>query len=446
MPNIVQQRIGPFSGARWYPETSPGVDPGSPVGYLLPLRAASSFQVKQGTVSVPVFNESMLPYGRMYTGITGTGTLPLNLELLTIPYLLKAMFGVAGYVKTTLVTGALHDFFIPSGIVTPLTGQIQQEFMEATAQYLRARYVRPNGFKMAFAASGPATMDWDFVGSGDSATTDLAGSKLNNGLAPINYFNGAAGINGINVVGMAGFSLNATAGVNATMTAFNGGVAGSVNPGTINTSGNAEITFATTAGGGVEADLTFYNYAANQQIIPLDCLWADKPLALMTSFMRVVQPSVMFDRASPVAGGPNALTVNQPYNLINDVTASKIAADQFGTVLGPYNISGTNNQFKYNIDGTGAVVYALTTGATRTVAQIVTELNADPTFSGKAVADAFGGYLRVTSKTKGTTSSVQMVTVASDSNATLGFIPTTSVAGYNTPLLIRVWCSNTAGF
>ena len=445
-PNTVQQRIGPFSRALWYPEVTPGSDSGAAAGYVLPLRDKSSFQIKQSTISAPVYHESLLPFQRMYGPITASGTLPLGLELLTCPYVLKAIFGVAGYTKTLLTTGALHDFWIPPGITTPTTGQIQQEFGEATAQFLRAKYVRPNGFKLGYSSSGPSTFDVDFVGSGDSATTDLAGAKTDSGYTPVNYFNGQALVNGIKTVGMPSFSLNFTAGVTPLQVAFNSGVAASVNPGIINVAGNVELAFATTAGGGIEQDMVFYNLAVNDAIVPLDCIWANLPLSIMTGFWRVVMPSNYFDVASMTAGGQAGLTVNQPYNMIQDSTASKIAAEAFGTVLGPYNISAANNQFKYAIDGAAALVYTLTTGAARTVAQIVTELNANGPFTAVAVADAFGGYLRITSKTKGTTSSVQMVTVASDSNAALGFIPTTVIAGYTTPLLIRIWCSNTAGF
>jgi len=447
MPNMVPQRIGPLSRILWYPEASgtPGVDPGSPVGYVLPLAAQSGVKVTQPTVSAPVFTGSLMPFQRMYGQISAGGQLALGLELLTCPYFLKAVFGSTGYTKTNLVTGAYHDFYIPAGVTIVGSGQLQNEFLEATALFLREKYLRVGSIGMAYAASGPAPFNVGLVGSGDSATTDLAGTKTNNGYTPLNHFNGQAFVNGIQVVGMPAFAFNLSTGAAPFPVAFNSGINGSVNPSNINVSGNLDLAFAST-GSGVENDLTYYNYAVNQQIIPLDCLWANLPLATMTGFWNILLPSNYFDRASMAAGGAAGLTVSQPYNMVNDATASKVAAYQHGTVLGTYNITAANNQFKYSIDGAAAVTYALTLGATRTVAQIVTELNVSGPFTAVATADALGGYLRVTSKTKGTTSSVSFVTVASDSNATLGFIPTTVISGYNSPLVIRIWSSSQTAF
>lgn len=445
MANVLPQRIGPFTRFVMTPESAPGVN-GS-AGYVLPLRDKTGWQIKQPTTAAPVFNQSLMPFSRVWGLIDASGVVPMGLEFLTSPAVMKLPFGSAGYVKTNLPTGAYHDIFIPPGISTLGSVGLQGESGETTAQYLLGTYQRVRRLSTTYAASGVTPFDAEFVGAGTSSTTDIGGTKTWNGYPPVSMFNGQASINGIQVVGMPNFSWNLVTGANPFYGAFNGGAAVSVNPGVININGNVELAMATD-GSLNESNLTFYNYAVNQQLIPLECAWFNGPLSTATMFLSLSMPTVAFDRMSNSFGGEQGLSIAQPYNMVPnnaDGTPSKTAAWVHGTVLGPYNISSSNNQFKYNIDGSGAVTYALTTGSARTVAQIVTELNADSTFLTKAVADQWGGYLRITSKTKGTTSSVQFVTVANDSNATLGF-GTTSIAGYNTPFLARFWNSNQVAY
>jgi hypothetical protein len=440
MANVLQQRIGPFSRFVMTPESAPGVDGSS--GYVLPLRDKSGFQIKQPTAAAPVFNQSLLPFGRVYGLIDASGAVPLGLEFLTSPAVMKLAVGSAGYVKTDLPNSvSYHDIFIPPGLTTIGSVGLQAESGESTAQYVRATYARLRRLSTSYAASGVTPMDAEFVGAGTSSVVDIGGTKTWNGYAAVSQFNGQASINNIQVIGMPNFSWNLMTGANPFYGAFNQGAAVSVNPGVININGNVELAMATT-GSLVESDQYFANLARNQNIVPLECAWFNGPLSTATAFLNMSMPSVFFDLATHTVGGEQGLSIAQPYNMIQDSTASKTAAWVHGTVLGPFNITAGNNQFKYNIDASGATTYSLTTGSARTVAQIVTELNADATFLAKAVADQFGGYLRITSKTKGSTSSVQFVTVASDSNSTLGF-NTTAVTGYNTPFLARFLNSRT---
>lgn len=440
MPTVITQRIGPFTQFVMSPETTPGTD--APGGYVLPIRDKVGFQIKQGTTEAPVFNNSILPYSRVYGAITADGNVPLGMEFTTLPAIFKLAMGAP--VKTALVTGSLHDFSLAVGVVSLGSAGLQHTFGEATAQYVRAKYCRVKSISTSYAPSGVTPVDVAFVGSGDSATSDNSTGAVDNGYPAVSAFNGQAFINVLQITGMPAFKWNLDTGVAAFPVAFNGGVAASVNPGVINVSGSVELAMATD-GSAPENNLIFYNYAVNQQLIPLTCLWANGPLALATKFMEITMPTCYFDRASMTAGGKTGITVSQNFNIVNDTT-SKVAAYAFGTVIGPYTIGlGTSDVFAVKIDGGGILTITLTSGA-QTVDQIVTTLNANGPFAAVATASNFLGRVKVASKgTTGASTSVQFNTgTANNCAALLGF-NNTVIAGYSSPLVVRFWnAQNTA--
>src|SRR6266540_3975610 len=71
----------------------------------------------------------------------------------------------------------------------------------------------------------------------------------------------------------------------------------------------------------------------------------------------------------------------------------------------------------------------------------LTAFDANGTFIARAIADVFGGRVRVTSKQTGGTglsSSVAFTAAANNANATLG-LNTTSITGFNAPYVFKIW-------
>jgi len=133
---------------------------------------------------------------------------------------------------------------------------------------------------------------------------------------------------------------------------------------------------------------------------------------------------------------------------VNDPTLSKIPAESFGTVVGPYNIGASTNILSLNVDGLGAASVTLVQGAARTAAQIVADITADGTIGPRVTADVFNGRVRVTSKQTGGTgasSSIAATAAANNANAILGF-NTTSITGFNSPFLIQLYNLQNANY
>lgn len=122
---------------------------------------------------------------------------------------------------------------------------------------------------------------------------------------------------------------------------------------------------------------------------------------------------------SPTTGSTSEITIGAPANNAN-ATLGFTAA----TVNGLDN----NRSLTIKIDGGANIVVTLTTGAARTAAQIVADIN---TAAGSTIAFVEGGTkVRITSPTTGTSSTVQLVAVSNSAYTTLGFTANT-YAGLN---------------
>jgi len=98
-------------------------------------------------------------------------------------------------------------------------------------------------------------------------------------------------------------------------------------------------------------------------------------------------------------------------------------ADVVGTVAATFNIGSSNDQLQITIDGGSPQTFTLTHGATRTAANIVTDLAG---LTG-ATASAFGNLVRITTTSgNGASSSIAFGSPSNNANATLGFSGTTT--------------------
>lgn len=101
-------------------------------------------------------------------------------------------------------------------------------------------------------------------------------------------------------------------------------------------------------------------------------------------------------------------------------------AQATGTVSGTYNVqNGTSDTVKVSIDGETAVTIDLTAGAARTPAQVVADINAALLAAGGSTALAKAiihstDKIAIVSGTTGTSSSVEIITVAANAYTILG--------------------------
>jgi hypothetical protein len=453
MPNSVAQRIGPLTRKILTRETTRGADPGSPTGVVLALRDLDGVAATRPEVDASYYNGTAIGLATAPGPINAGGRTPLWLDFTTIGNILQMPIGTSAYSRVGLVTGSLHNFPLPAGVFTPLSGQLQDEYLEGTPAFERLRYQLVKAIALSYANGGAAPFDVDWVGSGDSVFTDIGGTKTDNGSSnPASVYNGFARMavaalapTWFPLAGIKNFNLTYDTGATAEPVGFNDGVSGSVNPSMFSVKGGLELMTAN-GGTGFEADFTFLNNAINRNLMYYDCEYADAsatgPVTFPSKWLRIVAAGLRFERRSASSSGRAGITTNQSFWLVNDFTLSKIAAESFGTVVGPYNISaGVNDIVSHNIDAIGASSVTLTPGATRSALQICNDLNGNGTFAARALADVFNGRVRITSKQtagSGSTSSVALTAAANNANATLGF-NTTVITGFTTPFLFQLY-------
>jgi hypothetical protein len=437
LANTLTPRIGRFTRHVWYPESTPGTDPGSPVGVVLNARDVGKYVAKQSpSAKAPVYKANARPDDASYGDIVTVGQNPYWLDFVAAPSLFKSPVGTLGYTRIPLAVGSLHRFFIPAGVYSPITGQMQYELSQATAQFLRLPYSVIKALKLSYPQNGSVPFDVDFVGVGIVKETDLAGTKTDYGFAATSSFNGTLKVAGIVVIGLKNFAWTLDCGAAAEAVAMNAGVASAVTTDAINCTTAMTLMLATD-GTGVENNLTIMHYGTSQTPIALDVLYANLPTALATQWCRIMQPNNLADWETPTGGGKGGKSV--AVNLMMVDRSAATAAEAWGTTIGPYTL-GATPALAFKIDGGGSIsTTAGLTAGTMTATAIVGALNANATLAAVATPDVFNGRLRVTSKTTGSTSSVQCDTsVANSQHAALGFVGT-SIPGVSSPLLIEFY-------
>lgn len=458
MTTSVTQRIGAATRKKFYLEVTRGSDSSITAGDILPLRDASGFDIQRPEAEVPYYNGTMQGGASAAQAITAAGTEPCNMDFDFVGNPLKMPCGAAGYTKVDLVTGGLHSFFPPTSAPTSLTAELQSDWLEGTPVYERALYVALRSLGSQYANGGAAPLDLDFVGSGAVIdNVDLGGTVTDNGVPGVSVYNGQARLAPAALApawtvlgGITNFSFKWDVGAEAVPVAFNDGVAGSVNYDTPKLKGSLELMMAQ-GGSAPEGDFNFRNYGKNRTLAAYDCYWADSTVSATpypTKWLRLTIATMRFSRKSNKPAGKGGQKNAQDWMHVLDPTYSKIAAEAFGTVVGPYAVvAATTDVFSVKIDGGSTINVTLTAGAARTATQIVADLSGDATFGAAAVADVFNGRVRVTSKQAGGTgasSSVQFITATSHAcNAALGFNGT-AITGFNTPYIFRLYNTHAA--
>lgn len=410
------QRIGPWSRAIIYPEGTWNSDSGISTGYVAPLVDVAGVGDSSDELPVPIFTGDLLPYDTIDGMIQSGGDLSLGMEYLTAPIIAKRFFTTNGYARPG--SQSLHHFFIPSTAGSqPGSFQLQYEWLESTAKYLRFKGLTPTALSYAGDMAGFSRYGVSFLGSGTQAQTDLAGTKTDNGFSASNYFNGQMVYNSggtkTTLADVKAFNCRFLNNAVRSDVFFNSGIAASINGSNINAEGALRLNM-NVGGSGPAADLAFYNDAINRTRIELDLVMANGPLATCTSYVRFQFTALRFSRMAPKVGGGGPLEYEQSFRMIRSSSA-KTAGEYILPTLGTYNIGATTNKLGIKIDGGATQTFTLTQGAARTATQVVADLAA---LSG-GVADVYLGRVRITSNTTGTSSSVQIDTSVVDTGHTL---------------------------
>jgi hypothetical protein len=407
--SVPVQRIGTASKLIAYLEDTYDADPGSPVGYVIPLSQLSAFNDSQARVEVPAYTGSREAASSVLGIIESKGDFETNMEFEAIGVILKAFVGNSGYAHDS--GSHIHNFL--SGF-TPGSLQLQKVWTEPTAQFIRHRGVRVDSMAFTYQPQGPSKYKPSFMGLGDIAQTDLSGTVNSPCFQAVSYFNGFLKLDGTTLATVTAFDVTLANQLSRQEVAFNGGVAGAVNAGLNKLTGNLSLLFDTTD------NLTFYNETVADHQFTLECLWADQggsSLASATKWLRMRFPKVKIMRPSINVGG-NAGLVQACQYMIEFDCSSGFEAFVLGTVKGPYTITmGSNDQLKVVIDGGSPQTVTIPPA---TYADAVALAAAVPTITG-ATVDAFNGFLRITSTaTSPSASIVDVQTVANDCYTAVG--------------------------
>lgn len=433
------QRQGIKTRQIYYPgEPSLGTDPVAPVGYVVPLVDEAGFGNSRGRTTVPVYKGKRRPDQSILGNSTSEGENPYGLETRVFPRLLKDLFGADGYVRPFGGTSGLHRFTIPKNDEAEMgSGQIQDESLETPKQIQRNTGVRPGAINLSYATEGVARYGMNFMGIGNEVNTDLGGTVHDFPYRAFSYFNGYAKLNGYFLTGMTDFSMTIDPGLARQEAAFHEGQAAAIGYGAINANGSLGLMFST-SGAAPENNMNFYDMATNEQVVPLDCAWANAPVIRASSWVRVVLASVVFSKKGFRPGGSMGKVITQNWNLTDDVSADH-PAEKFNEIVGPWTFTAADNVLGIKVDGAAAVTVTLGTGevSAETIAGLI---NANATLGPLVEATSFMGRVMIATKLKGSTHSVQIDTTTPNSAHTImGFDGIASLGLDDEPILVEIF-------
>lgn len=454
-------RVGSWSRVNFLEEVTPGSDVGISAAFKAPLSGPSSVIPSQGLVSVPVYKGDRRPHSKVLGPITAAGKLPLNLEFLFFLRIIVVLLGRAGYSRPLGGSSSLHRILIPTtdGSI-PGTFQLENVFLQATKVIQRLRYLMGSAINFNLGTSGPALYDIDTVGIGDvvnSAAELFAPSD--DGLVPTTYYNGQVNFGSqIGIADLNALTLSLMFNVQRVEAFANGGVAAGLVSGNVEPKGSIRLVHTIT-GSNPGADLNAWNQATQGTEVPIECFVTDQPVAganggvvFPSKYIRFLMPTCRMGAAGPAPGGMGPSFIQQPFEAARSnsqgTAAASVAGEVWSTNGGPYNVPASA-ALGVKIDGGGTIGGAsgipITTGATRTAAQICADLNGNGPFAAVATADVFmGNRVRIRSKQTSTNigalSSVQIDTATTNScHVLLGFTGTAVSGVTNCELYMEIW-------
>jgi hypothetical protein len=417
----IPQRQGVKTREIFYPnEPTLGVDPITPVGYVMDLLDEAGFGTTRGRTRVPVYKGTRRPDSSVRGNATSDGENPYGMDFRVFPRILKTKLGSMGYYRPGGGTSRLHRLRVPTHPDAEMgSGQVQYESLETPKQIIRNRGVRPGTVNMSYATEGVARYGVGYMGVGDEVETDLGGTIVEYPFKAVSYFNGYAKLDNQFLVGMNEFSLSMDSQLSRQEAAFLDGQAAAIGYGSVNITGRLGLMFST-AGTRPESNLNFYKMAVQERIIPLEMVWANNPLDLATMWCRLIM-FVRFGQNSFRPGGSAGKLIAQDYQMEMDENSDH-PAEIFASNLGPYTLTGADNVLSVRYGGAAGVPVTLPTGAAVTTDAIVAALNGNATLSTNIDFVNFMGRPMARTKGTGSTYTLQIDTAAgSSAHTVLGF-------------------------
>ncbi len=429
----LQQRQPVFTRRLFIPEVTPGSDTGITTAYVMWQAGKPGFMHNQPVLVVPNYTGDRQTVGKVWGMRRAEGADSLNFDFLFNARIDKVFFGSGNYSRPGGGATTLHRMSYSAGSLNgPGTSQLEDQFLEATAKYVRNRFIMVDslGFKSDY--QGGVKRSISFKGIGEqpqltsitSAPTSATVTDDSLSQNPTDCFNGLFFVNALAAV-PEDFSINLGNGISVTPVGYNNGAGGSVIFDKLAGPGSLKLMMVL-GGTNPESELTFYNWANARTVIPLEVWHFDKPTGgAWTKYSRY-RYAVVFEEKPPTsAGGEKDLYTEQNFEPWPNYSWS---GDIVAPAPGPYTLPATPN-LGVKVDGGSTITVALTAGS-QTAAQIATALNASGPFTAVAVADSPAGTLRITSKTTGTTSSIQIDgAVANTAHTAIGF-NTVAQAGF----------------
>lgn len=414
-------RQGPLARIHHIREASWGVDPTTPTEFLIPF-TADNLKWDQPRTPGVFYDGVASSKGSYKEKIDFSGSLDTSLDFHYLGVDLMDVLGSSGYTRV----GSLHRW---TSLGNPLPHQIRKEFTQATAIVHRYPGVIARSIQFAQAVSGQQVYTLDRLGKGDQQIADIAGATLSDtSIKKVNsYFNGSLTQDGVLIGNTAAFDFMVDRKVTGKDGIFQAGMLAAYSIGIPKTSGKLGKIFSTDDGD------TFFLLGFNETPSAISCIWANRALGATpgpSMFLRVFMDAVLFDASAPAAGGETIPDQIQPYLAQQADSGVYHAAHSFGSILGPYTLSGSNNIFSAKPEGGATLTSAAMGTGSKTAAQLATFLNADATVNPKFTFSDLNGRLEYASKDITSASSVQWQTATANSAHTVLGFDATTYTGY----------------
>lgn len=394
-------------------ETSFKVPPGSPPTFTIPV-INPSFKPAVQRFKSEALSGSAQPRVPIDGKIAMTGTFDLECNTSSVGPVLKGVMGpqadqgIAGNYDHIFTLGTLGSFFI------------EQQFNDIT-QFFLYKGVRFDKISFSFDPEGlmKATVSCQGASTTVSAVLFSTGTVTNYTTAqPISYLTATMTYKGV----VFGIAQNVKIDIDRQMQAVK------VIDGTNQLADL--ITQIAVVKGSFKAlfpDATVFTDAINSTEVALELL---VPASTLGFGMKITLNTLKLMPNGPTTNGPGGLVTGDfTFDAYGAASTSVYPAFMYSKGFATIVIgAGTTDTLVWKIDGGANLTTTLTAGAARTLAQIVTDINATAGFAAVATAVAENGRVFVFSKQvtlTGSASSVQIV--SGNAAANLGF----AIATYN---------------
>ena len=437
--NLVNARQGVLGQLVKIKETDGyDVDPALPVPVILPMSDAEALANTQPLNPARIGDGRRTSKGSWLGMIDDSGDIPTSLDFNFIGHDLVCHLGeedAAGNPIYSMVTSGGFTTHRWVGWGVPISFQIEKRHQQTTAIYHRHRGVFSTIMAFRPAAAGQAAYTTSHLGVGDFVRTASTGTTVD--YAPFtahNYFNGFLKLEGQELDRASSRSPACSIPRSrARMRTSTKAWRSAVNFGIPIVEGDLGRIFS------VDSGDTFMDLAINETIASLEFLYANAPLTSNpTQWCRIILPAVRFSRREPNIRLDDS--EDQTQHFMSQAAAADIPASVTGSAAGTgststFTVAASTTVVVSFGGGADITVPALTTGS-RTLAQIVTEINAHAPFAAEGTASAWNGHLRIEADT--TTDTIQFKVGGATFNTLFGFGTTLISPIEATDLIVEV--------